>query len=193
MGRFRDKAATLTRDEGAQSLVEFALLLPLLMYILMGIMQFGLVFNAYITLNNAVREGAREASLYLYDNGVSESVNNTNRQRRLVTNMVAARGILNMGTTYNQSTTNFAHDGTWSIDCPSSQDSCTTTDDDITVIYTRPTDVTSNQPKRGYRMEIEAGYHEAIFIPLIDVFLPDDPDKGNGWFRVPGRMTVIIN
>jgi Flp pilus assembly protein TadG len=45
--------------EAGQSLVEFALVLPVLLLILLGIIQFGAVFNSLITLNAAAREGAR--------------------------------------------------------------------------------------------------------------------------------------
>ncbi len=45
--------------EAGQSLVEFALVLPLLLMLLLGIIQFGAAFNALIVLNAAAQEGAR--------------------------------------------------------------------------------------------------------------------------------------
>jgi Flp pilus assembly protein TadG len=39
--------------------VEFAILAPVLIMILMGIMEFGRAFNAQISLTNAAREGVR--------------------------------------------------------------------------------------------------------------------------------------
>ena len=50
-------------------MVEFALVLPVLLLILTGILQFGLLFNKYITLTDAVRAGARAASV---DRGLSD-------------------------------------------------------------------------------------------------------------------------
>lgn len=47
------------RSENAQSLVEFALILPLLLVILLGIVEFGWLFNAKITLTSAAREAVR--------------------------------------------------------------------------------------------------------------------------------------
>lgn len=44
-------------------MTEFALVLPLLMLILIGILQFGIVFKQYLTLTDAVREGARKAAV----------------------------------------------------------------------------------------------------------------------------------
>jgi Flp pilus assembly protein TadG len=43
--------------------VEFALLLPLLLLIIFGIIDFGRAINAQITLTQAAREGARLAAL----------------------------------------------------------------------------------------------------------------------------------
>jgi Flp pilus assembly protein TadG len=48
----------LKREDGA-ALVEFALLLPLLMMILFGIIEFGLVLYNQEVITNASREGAR--------------------------------------------------------------------------------------------------------------------------------------
>jgi len=46
-----------------QALVEFALVLPLFLMILFGLLQFGLAFSTYLTLNEAAREGARTAAI----------------------------------------------------------------------------------------------------------------------------------
>lgn len=51
------------RGESGQALAEFALVLPALMAILIGIIQFGAVFKNYLTLTDAVREGARKAAV----------------------------------------------------------------------------------------------------------------------------------
>jgi Flp pilus assembly protein TadG len=44
-------------------MVEFALVLPLLITILLAIFQFGIIFNNYLTLTDAVRVGARKAAV----------------------------------------------------------------------------------------------------------------------------------
>jgi len=44
-------------------MVEFALVLPVLLLILLGILKFGIVFNNYITLTDSVRIGARQLAL----------------------------------------------------------------------------------------------------------------------------------
>ena len=44
-------------------MVEFALVLPVLLLLIMGIIQFGILFNNYVTLTDAVRAGARQAAV----------------------------------------------------------------------------------------------------------------------------------
>ena len=59
--------ASLTRrrwsDERGTELIEFAVVLPLLLLILMGIIDFGLLLQRYQVVTNAAREGARVAVL----------------------------------------------------------------------------------------------------------------------------------
>ena len=54
-------------DEAAQ-LVEFALVLPLLLFVMLGIAEFGFIFQRYEVVTNAAREGARMAVLPGYTN-----------------------------------------------------------------------------------------------------------------------------
>ncbi len=44
-------------------MTEFALVLPILALLLFGVIQFGIVFNHYLTLTDAVRAGARKAAV----------------------------------------------------------------------------------------------------------------------------------
>ena len=44
-------------------MVEFVIVLPILLLLLLAILQFGVVFNNYITLTDAVRAGARQAAV----------------------------------------------------------------------------------------------------------------------------------
>ena len=49
----------LRRGERGQSLVEFAMVLPLFLVVVFGIVDFGRAYSAYVQLNNGAREGAR--------------------------------------------------------------------------------------------------------------------------------------
>jgi Flp pilus assembly protein TadG len=53
---------SLRREDG-QSLVEFALVLPVLGLLLFGILEFGVAFSHYLTLTDAVRVGGRVAAV----------------------------------------------------------------------------------------------------------------------------------
>ena len=44
-------------------MVEFAIVVPLLLVLVFGIVQFGIVFNHSLTLTDAVRAGARQAAV----------------------------------------------------------------------------------------------------------------------------------
>lgn len=191
-------------DEG-QNLVEFALLLPILMYILMGIMQFGLIFSVYLTLNNSVREGARWGSIYVYDNTLTMAANDTARNDGLLDRLVDARGILAMNRTSN--TANFNAGTTWTTGTTNTGAGAaclvptgTTLEmwfdnGDTLVCYDYLTAAGTTTTRKGYFMYVESYYHLQVFMPLLQPFLPDDPSPGRSapWIRLPGRMTVVIN
>ena len=189
-------------DEG-QNLVEFALLLPILMYILMGIMQFGLIFAVYLTLNNAVREGARWATIYVYDNSQTQAQNDAARNDGMLDRVVDAKGILAMNRT--SSTNNFGASSTWTSGTSNSGagaacliPSGTTLEvwydnGDTLLCYLYTTADGTNTTRKGYFMYVESYYHLQVFMPLLQPFLPDDPTKGAPWIRLPGRITVVIN
>ena len=51
------------RDEKGQAMTEFAVVLPVVALVLFAIVQFGIAFNNYLTLTDAVRRGARTAAV----------------------------------------------------------------------------------------------------------------------------------
>jgi Flp pilus assembly protein TadG len=57
---------TQPQVRAGQSLVEFALTAPLLVAIVLGIVELGIVFSIYVGLTNSAREAARAASVYRY-------------------------------------------------------------------------------------------------------------------------------
>ena len=62
-GRALQAAARLARDERGQGLVEFALILPVLLLILVGIIEFGSVYSKIISMRQGVREAGRQGSV----------------------------------------------------------------------------------------------------------------------------------
>jgi Flp pilus assembly protein TadG len=59
----RSLRTKLSSSQRGDSIVELALLAPLLMLMLFGVLEMGRVVDAWIVVNNAAREGAREAAL----------------------------------------------------------------------------------------------------------------------------------
>lgn len=51
------------RDERGAELIEFAVALPLLLFVVLGVVDFGFMFQRYLVLTNAAMEGARVAML----------------------------------------------------------------------------------------------------------------------------------
>jgi hypothetical protein len=49
--------------ESGAVLVEFALLLPLILLLVLGVIEFGIVFNNQLSVRQGVREGARQAAV----------------------------------------------------------------------------------------------------------------------------------
>jgi Flp pilus assembly protein TadG len=57
-------------------MTEFALIVPLLLLLVLGIAQIGLVYNNWVTLTDAVRAGARKAAVSRTDSNRNTDVIN---------------------------------------------------------------------------------------------------------------------
>lgn len=62
-----NRRRNITRNERGQTMVEFALVVPILCVVLFGILQFGALYNDYVTLTDASRVGARKAAVSKYE------------------------------------------------------------------------------------------------------------------------------
>ena len=56
------------RSERGQTIVEFAFVAPLLIVLVLGIVQFGVTFNHYLTVTDAARVAARDAASGRFSN-----------------------------------------------------------------------------------------------------------------------------
>lgn len=65
------------KNQYGVAIIEFALVLPILLVLVMGIIEFGYIFNGYIILTGAAREGARVAVVTIDDveNEINSKVN----------------------------------------------------------------------------------------------------------------------
>jgi Flp pilus assembly protein TadG len=75
------------RSESGAEVVEFALTLPLLLLLVLGMIEFGFLFQEYEVVTNAAREGARIAVLPTYSQTQTARQNNaTARVNQYLTN-----------------------------------------------------------------------------------------------------------
>ncbi|MCF8010968.1 MAG: pilus assembly protein [Clostridiales bacterium] len=67
---------TLRKSRRGQALVELALVIPILILILFGIMEFGRVFHSYLVITHAAREGARNGVISKDINEIKQKAQN---------------------------------------------------------------------------------------------------------------------
>ncbi|ASK61826.1 pilus assembly protein TadE [Virgibacillus phasianinus] len=65
------------RSQKGQSIVETALIIPILLILLFGITDFARIFHAYLTLDHAGREAARAATVGATDSEIELKIANT--------------------------------------------------------------------------------------------------------------------
>ena len=170
------------RRERGQALVEFSLVLFPFLLLLLAVVQFAFVFQAWVTLNSAVRDAARDAALYVYDKDSTQTANDLARNN-LVRSYLRSRfnGI-------NPNSPNFATGTSWTT--TTSGTTITATNGDLRVVYTLPSTTVDNDPRSGWRMTISATYHQDVIVPIVSTFIPKD---AGGRLSVPAEVTVTIN
>jgi Flp pilus assembly protein TadG len=169
-------------EEGGQALVEFSLILAPLLFLLLGVIQFGFVFNTYVTVSTAVREAARVGTIYVYDRTLTPGVNDAVRNSEVRTQLLASLNGL------STTAPNFTNGSTWSSS--TSGTTTTYTNGDITVTYELPSTVTANDPRAGYRLTVKAVYHQDLVIPIVNQLLPHD---AGGRLELGSTVTMVIN
>jgi TadE-like protein len=195
---------SLSRRQGprGQAMVEFAAVLLPVLFVIVGIVQFGLLLNANVTITNAAREGARAATIYVYttDGGSTRATNDIDRCTAAREAGTRAFGILNAaspnftGSASCSSGTDLNGDGlhdqwvngdlnisicarmaTSTSSCPNSLDSAS---------YCGQTE------PEGCLVRVEITYRSDIIVPLISAVLPTD---SNGRFVQRAVATMVIN
>lgn len=166
--------------EAGQSLVEFSLIILPLFVIVLGIIQFGLIFNTYVTMTNAARDAARLGTIYVYtrESGETKATNDLARNETIKTQVLASMNMLGKASPY------FATGSTWT------QSGNTYTNGDLTITYVLPTGVTDNETRMGQEITVRATYHQDLIVPVIPLFLPRDV---NGRMTLTGEVTMVIN
>lgn len=180
-------------------MVEFAFVLLPVLFLVVAIIQFGLLFGASVTLTNATREGARAGSIYVYDHSITTNpkyVNDAKRCGDVVETMKAAFGML------STTAPNF--------DAPLTGGDCATpsgeigVNGDVTVSYcnhittpdgecpdtTDPDTTCLANTREDCLMRVVAIYRSDIIVPFIGPLLGTD---ANGRFVQSATVTVVVN
>ena len=178
LARPRQPERHLVSPDRGQSLVEFALVLVPLFLILLGIIQFGFIFNSYVTITNASREGARTGTVYMFDGAYSKTQNDLARNNAIKTSLIASMNLL------VKTAPNFATSTTWT------QSGQTFTNGDLVVAYVLPSGVLDADSRVGQQVTVRATYHQDLIIPLIAQLLPRDT---NGRLGMGSEVTMVVN
>lgn len=188
-----------SRERRGQAMVEFAAVLLPLLVIVVGIIQFGLLFGANVSLTNAAREAARQASIYRYIGADGNSVNGVNRCTGAVEAATQAFGFL----------TNASPHFSASSPCPSGTDMNLDGRFDrwlngsVEVSFcsagTAPGDECPNAGDANYcgvdsgegcLVRVKLTYNQSIVVPLLDGILDGD---GDGLFELRADASMVMN
>ncbi|MFL5679310.1 MAG: TadE/TadG family type IV pilus assembly protein [Chloroflexota bacterium] len=168
------------RENGrrGQSLVEFALVLTPLFFVLLGIIQFGFIFNSYVTMTNSAREGARSGTVYIYNRSLSKDQNDLARNEAIRTAVTNSMNLL------GKTAPHFTTSATWA------KSGLVFTNGDIVVTYAVPSGITDTDARRGETITVRATYHMDLIVPIVSGLLPAD---AGGRLRLIGEVTMVVN
>jgi Flp pilus assembly protein TadG len=174
--RSRRAPSLTTGREGGQGLVEFGLVLTPLLLILLGVIQFGFIFNTHITASNAAREGGREGATYVYDRQQTKASNDFARNEAIKGSVLRSLDLA------RKASPQFST-GSWT------QAGSTFTSGDLQVTYTIPAGIADSDTRRGQHVSVRVTYHQDLMIPLIATLLPRD---AGGRLVLASEVTMVI-
>ncbi len=152
-------------------MVEFATVLLPLVLVLVGIIQFGFLFSAYVGTSNAAREAAREATVYRFlPAPVTPAENDMNRCQAA---LAAAQRAFDSAVPgqFSGSCTTVNGGGDFSITYP----------DSGTCLGTSRT---------GCQVRVTLTYRQPLFVPLVGQFLAADAQNR---VSLVADVTMVIN
>lgn len=186
-------------DRG-QAMVEFAAVLLPLLVVIVGIVQFGLIFGAHVSLTNAAREAAREATIFRYNAADGNSAEGVERCSSAVEAATSAFGFLSASSPHFSASTpcpggvdlngdglhdlwqngdtevSFCAGGTApGSECPNTSDANT---------------YCTVDSGKGCLVRVQLTYNQALVVPLLDAILDTD---GNGLFEIRADAAMVIN
>ena len=178
-------------------MVEFAAVLLPILLIVVGIVQFGLLFGANVTLTNAAREAARAATIERFDVASSRATNDINRCTAALDAALQSFGLLDAGSPHF----------VVSDPCPAGSDlngdgyhdrwvngDLTVTLCDSMATPTSPCPTTgtycATDDPVGCLVQVTLSYRSDIVVPFMGALLPHDP---NGRFVQQAITTMVVN
>lgn len=181
-------------------MVEFAAVLLPLLVVIVGIVQFGLILGANVSLTNAAREGAREATIFRYNAADGNSTEGVERCSTAIEAATSAFGFLSTSSPHFSASTpcpggvdlngdglhdlwqngdvevSFCAGGTApGSECPDTSDTAT---------------YCTVDSGKGCLVRVQLTYNQSLVVPLLDAILDGD---GNGLFEIKADAAMVIN
>jgi Flp pilus assembly protein TadG len=165
-----DPALQACPAERGQAMVEFAAVLLPLVLVLVGIIQFGFLFSAYVGVSNATREGGRAATIHRYDPNLNPAQND----------MARCQDVLAAATQSFDAAVPGQFSG-----------SCTTAGGggDLAIAYPDAATCTGSS-RTGCQVRVSLTYRQPLFGPLVGEFLSPD---GQNRIALSATVTMVIN
>jgi Flp pilus assembly protein TadG len=161
--RRRASGARETRGARGQALAEFALVLIPLLGLFLGIIQLGFIFNAYVTVSNAAREGARAGSIWIADPSASVTSNDGGRNSYINSVIDDSLGLLSPS------------DATTNISYVSSGSACTPA-------------ATADSRRKDQCVSVHVDYALTLIIPFVANIL-----GSGGTMTIGAESQMVIN
>ncbi len=202
LGRLRGQpsqargASARQASQRGQALVEFAIVLVPLLLILVGVIQFGFLFGANVTLTNAAREGARAGTIYVYDRNQTKAWNDAARCGAIVEGATNAFGMLDSSAPHFSVTLSGGA-------CPTPVGD-SQVNGDLALSYCAGVDATDDpcpdpgditttcapDTREGCLLQVRLTYHSDVVLPLVGAFLSTD---AQGRFAQRVTATMVVN
>jgi Flp pilus assembly protein TadG len=195
----RPLASGLRRAARGQAMVEFAAVLLPMLLIVVGIIQFGLLLGANVTLTNAARESARAATVELFDVAASRATNDVNRCTASLDAALQSFGLLTASSPHFAVTdpcpagsgSDLNGDGyhdRW-VNGDLTMTLCASMATPTSPCPTTGTYCVTDDPV-GCLVQVTLTYRSDIIVPFLGALLPVD---GNGRFVQHATTTMVVN
>jgi len=180
-------------------MVEFAAVLLPVLLIVVGIVQFGLIFGANVTLTNAAREAARAATITRYDIASTRTVNDVDRCSKAIEAAVQSFGLMSTASPNFVATRPCPSGSGSDLNGDGLQDRWVNGDVTITLCASMATSTspcptvgtycTTTDPV-GCLVQVRLTYRSDIIVPFMGDILSTD---GGGRFVQTASATMVVN